>query len=348
MKTVYSRVKRATHVVKWPVTLSETYTNLVCIDRHETTGQRNEVTKAMVEHGDVDAVYGKKWPINFDRIASGVCGSGRVVLVEGAPGVGKSTFAWEYCRRWARGEIGQHYQLVLLLRLRDRDISKAKTLSDLIYHSSADLHQAVVRHLESGHGLNTLIILEGFDELPDACRSEESVFLQLICGKLLPSATVMVTSRPWATKTLIMDYSLFQHIEILGFTSDQIVSHIRSVLPEDEAKDLEAYISNHPQIRGCMYIPLNTVIVLSVFKERQASMPTTLTELYTAVVQTLLVRYFRDHPDLEKSSKCSIHEDLFKDLSVPHIVKRNFLEVCQLAYKGIRGGDSLVSGTTDI
>ena len=301
----------------------------------------HEVTNAMVEHGDVDVVYGKKWPIDFDKIASGVCGSGCVVLVEGAPGVGKSTFAWEYCRRWERGKIGQHYQLVLLLRLRDRDMSAARTLGDLIYHSSADVHQAVVRHLESGHGLNTLIILEGFDELPDACRSEESVFLRLISGKLLPSATVMVTSRPWATETLIMDYSgrIFQYIEILGFTSDQIVSHIRSVLPVDEAKNLEAYISNHPQIRGCMYIPLNTVIVLSVFKERQASMPTTLTELYTAVVQTLLVRYFRGRPDLEKCRKCIIHEDLFKSLSdtCTCIVKRNFLELCQLAYKSIIG-----------
>ena len=342
MKTVYSRVKRATHVVKWPITLSETYTNLVCIDRRMTTGRRkeyDEVTKAMVEHGDVDVVYGKKWPINFDKIASGVCGSGCVVLVEGAPGVGKSTFAWEYCRRWARGEIGQHYQLVLLLRLRDPRMSRARTLGDLIPNPSADVHRAVVRHLECSHGLNVLIILEGFDELPYACRSHQSVFLRLISGELLPSATVMVTSRPWATETLVKNYShcIFQHIEILGFTRKQIVSHIRSVLPEDEAKSLEAYISNHPQIRGCMYIPLNTVIVLSVFKERQASMPTTLTELYTAVVQTLLVRYLYGHPDLDKCSKFRIHEDLFKDLSVPHIVKRNFLELCQLAYKGIMG-----------
>ena len=351
VKTVYSRVKRATHVVKWPVTLSETYTNLVCIDRRKTTGRRkeyDEVTKAMVEHGNVDVVYGKKWPIDFDRIASGVCGSGCVVLVEGAPGVGKSTFAWEYCRRWERGEIGQHYQFVLLLRLRDPQMSRARTVGDLIYHSSDGVHQAVVRHLESSHGLNVLIILEGFDELPDACRSEESVFLRLVSGELLPSATVMVTSRPWATETIIKNYShcIFQHIEILGFTSDQIVSHIRSVLPEDEAKNLEAYISNHPQIRGCMYIPLNTVIVLSVFKERQASMPTTLTELYTAVVQTLLVRYFRGRRDLEKCSKCIIHEDLFKSLSdtCTCIVKGNLLELCQLAYKSIiRKAADLVS-----
>ena len=41
----------------------------------------------------------------------------RIVLVEGAPGVGKTTFACELCRRWARGELLQHYSLVVLLRM---------------------------------------------------------------------------------------------------------------------------------------------------------------------------------------------------------------------------------------
>ena len=61
----------------------------------------------MVKYGDVDVVYGKKWPIDFDEIAAGIPDAGtdqRVVLVDGAPGAGKSTFAWEYCRRWMRGK----------------------------------------------------------------------------------------------------------------------------------------------------------------------------------------------------------------------------------------------------
>ena len=33
------------------------------------------------------------------------------------PGVGKSTFAREFCRRWERGEMAWQYQLVLLLSL---------------------------------------------------------------------------------------------------------------------------------------------------------------------------------------------------------------------------------------
>ena len=338
-----SEVEKDSRSLKWPPTPSTVYINLVCIDRTkvEQRSDYDEVTKAMVQSGDVDVVHGKKWPINFDEIAAGVpdIGDKRVVLVEGAPGVGKSTFAWEYCRRWERGEIAQQYRLVLLLRLRDERMSKAKTLRDLIMHDSENVRQAVTADLEQSHGSKTLILLEGFDELPDICRPTQSVFLRLICGELLPLATVMVTSRPWATGMFLEHYKhrLLQHIEIVGFTTQQISEYIKSVLPENEAKDLESYVKKRPQIRGCMYIPLNSAIVVTVYQDRQASgcpLPTTLTEQYTDLAQILLVRYLRGHPELEKGSQCI---GTFKDLFVPCGVQTNFAELCKLAYRGIVG-----------
>ena len=351
VKTVYkkSEVERDTHTVKWPPTPSEVYINLVSINRKISKGQMseyNEVTKAMVQHGDIDIVRGKKWPIDFNEIAAGDPDPSQcleqVVLVEGAPGVGKSTFAWEFCRRWERGEIAQQYQLVLLLRLRDGQMIKAKKMGDLIYHSSDAVHQAVVTHLEHSHGLNTLFILEGFDELSDAGRSENSMFLQLIHGKLLPHATVMVTSRPWAVEFLIKDYTnrISQHIEILGFTSTQISEYFSSVLSENEAKDLQAYIRCHPQLKGCMYIPLNTAIVVTVYQESQASgfpMPTTLTELYIALVQILILRYLKGHC-LESHTNSSIR--IF-NISVPLEVRGHFVKLCHLAYRGIFGSHEI-------
>ena len=347
MRIVYksSEVEKDSRSLKWPPTPSTVYINLVCIDRTkvEQRSDYDEVTMAMVQSGDVDIVHGKKWPINFNGIAAGVpdIGGKRVVLVEGAPGVGKSTFAWEYCRRWERGEIAQQYQLVLLLRLRDERMSKAKTLRDLIMHDSENVRQAVTADLEQSHGSKTLILLEGFDELADICRTTQSVFLRLICGELLPLATVMVTSRPWATGMFLEHYKhrLLQHIEIMGFTTKQISEYVKSALPENEAKDLESYVKNRPQIRGCMYIPLNSAIVVTVYQDRQASgcpLPTTLTELYTDLAQILLVRYLHGHPELEKGSdKQRIR--IFRDLNVPHVVKRNFTELCKLAYRGIVG-----------
>ena len=29
----------------------------------------------------------------------------RIVVVQGVPGIGKSTFSWKFCRQWAKGKI---------------------------------------------------------------------------------------------------------------------------------------------------------------------------------------------------------------------------------------------------
>ena len=321
---------------------TKVYINLVCIDRNNVRNAREyvEVTEVMVLEGSVDVVHGRKWPIDFDEIAANLPATSleKVVLVEGAPGVGKSTFAWEFCRRWARGKIAQEYQLVLLLRLREERISNAKGLKDLICHPSENVHTTVIiKELEESLGISTLIILEGFDELPETCRTVPSVFLQLILGELLPLATVMVTSRPWATQVLHEEcrHRIFQHVEILGFTEQQISLYIKSVLSANEARDFEEYLENHPQIRKSMYIPLNSAIVVTVYEESQASgcaMPTTLTELYTSLTLILLQRYLRGHPEYKTGCK---YLQTFNDL--PHPVNAKLYEVCGLAYSGIVG-----------
>ena len=231
VKTIYkeSEVERDMRVVKWPPTPSTVYINLACINRKSISGKSREyaeITEAMVRDGNVDVIDTTKGPIEFAEIAKGISiPSGKVahseqkrlILVEGAPGVGKSTFALEFCRRWERGEIAQQYQLVLLLRLRDESIRNAKSMRDLIHHPSESVSQAVSEELKLSHNFHALIILEGFDELPDHCRNAQSIFFQLIAGKLLPLATVLVTSRPWATQRIRFsyEYHIYQHIEIL-------------------------------------------------------------------------------------------------------------------------------------
>ena len=344
VKTLYrsKHVERDTTVVKWPPTPSEVYINLVWINRQSNSAKSKkyaEVTKAMIRDGNVDTIQNvTKGHIDFEEIAKNIRGSEpnekRLILVEGAPGVGKSTFAWEFCRRWERGEIAQQYQLVLLLRLRDEGISKAKSLQDLIYHPLGGVAQAVCTQLALSHDFNCLIILEGL--LPTSCRNEQSIVMDLISGKCLPVATVLVTSRPWATRVIYKNYGnrISQHIEILGFTSDQITRYIKSALPQDEVSDLNAYLVRHPQIRGGMYIPLNSAIVVKVYQESQvagSAFPTTLTELYTGLTRALLHRYMHCHPEYETATK---YIGILA-LSVPPKVHKNFSELCKLAYSGI-------------
>ena len=344
VKTIYrsSEVERDTKVVKWPPTPSKVFINLACIDRASVRrGDYDDITEAMVRDGNVDVILGSKRPIHLNEVARDVPATDKkVVLVEGAPGVGKSTFAWEFCRRWERGEIAQQYQLVLLLRLRDERMSRAKSLRDLIYHPLEGVSEAVSLELILTRGFHALIILEGYDELPERCRLDQSLFPQLISGKVLPLATIMVTSRPWATESIRYSNKsrIHQHIEILGFTSQQITQYIESTLPPDQVSDLSLYLERHSQIRMCMYIPLNSAIVVTVYQECQdgtvRSMPETRTELYTALARTLLLRYLRGHPEYESGTKPM---KTFNDL--PPVVYGRFSELCKLAYSGITSSD---------
>ena len=344
LKSLYRScpVEKRTNVLKLP-NPGNVFINLAFIDR-KTKGLKteyDEITEAMVRDGNVDVIHGRKCPIDMNEIAANLPATTleTVILVEGAPGVGKSTFAWEFCRRWERGEIAQQYDLVLLLRLRDDRISKAKCWKDLIYHSSPSILQAVISELEVRSGFGVLFILEGYDELPDECRYPSSPLLKLISGEELHLATLMITSRPWATCDVLKEFKhrIFQHIEVLGFTKSQISSYIQSVLSEEEVEDLEKKLLKHGQIRKCMYIPLNCAIVVTVYQESKASgddMPSTMTELYLALSRTILLRYLCGNNPYSDPIEC------FEEL--PPGVHRKFKYLCKLAYIGVaEAGDQV-------
>ena len=283
-------------------------------------------------HGRVDEMIAGKTRIEMTDILKPQENGNPVALVfvEGPPGIGKSTLAWELCRRWDR----KQYDLAVLLRLREIEVQQFKSVADLFPHVNQELQQHVTKDVVDREGKGVLFILDGFDELPIKLR-RHSLFLKLIKGDVFPKSSVLVTSRPSATKDLHKACSpqIQRHVEILGFTQECITEYATSILSAEPEvlKDFLLYISPsvNPIINSLMYIPLNAAIIVHIYRNsmrKACPIPKTLTQVYTQLCLTLLQRYREsaDPQDIDPLEK-------FSDL--PHTHYNNFLKLAQLAFE---------------
>ena len=277
--------------------------------------------------GNVKQVLHSRREISIEQILEPVKGQNkpRLVLMEGAPGIGKSTLAWELCRKWEELSCMQQYSLVVLLRLREEEVQNIGNISQLFCQYESKHLKSLVEEVSESQGSGVLFILDGFDELPKTLQ-RKGFLLNLIKGRVLPASTVLVTSRPSATAQLLISCSP-KHIEILGFTQESVKAYASSIFssePEKLKKFLDSIsASENPAINSLMYVPLNAAIIVQIYLDckSDALLPHTLTELYTLLCLTILNR------DL------MIRVNKFEDL--PADLHKQFLHLSQIAFEGI-------------
>ena len=319
---------------KYLPTLNTPYINLAMVSREDIDAeQRDEFTRQTL-HGGVDQILRTKKPLKIEDLLTPE-DSGRQVkfiLVEGPPGIGKSTFAWEVCRRWDEIESLREYQTVVLLKLREKWVLNAIKPSDLFrFPPEPESSNDIAKALNEGNGKNLLLILDGFDEVSHTFH-EDSVVKSILCRQLLPECTIILTTRPSAKSTLksICQPQVDKHVEIIGFTEEERVKYINEVFneePELQANFLK-YMFLVPHIKSMMYIPLNCAIIAKVYYESQKSchlaIPKTRTKLYEALTHSLLVRHMKMKGDY--SEYTMLPEGLEQDN------KRKFEELAKFAF----------------
>ena len=288
---------------KYLPTLKVPYINLAMVSReYRGPEQRDEFTRQTL-HGGVDEILQSKTPISIEGLLTPEDSDWpvRFILVEGPPGIGKSTFSWEVCRRWDEIESLRDYHTVVLLKLREKWVLNATSPSDLFrFPPDPELSKAIARELNSSHGHKLLLILDGFDEVSHSFH-ENSVIKSILCRQLLPECTIILTTRPVAKYTLecVCQPEVDKHVEIIGFTEEERVRYITEVFskePELQVNFLK-YMFLVPHIKSMMYIPLNCAIIAQVYYESQSShhlaIPKTRTQLYKALTNSLLVRHMK-------------------------------------------------------
>ena len=176
---------------KLPLTPNIVYVNLALVmkERMKQEELKMEELDRLTSQAGVDRILGYKKRIEMNDILKDK--ETRLVVVEGPPGIGKSTLAWELCRQWHTLESLKHFSLVMFLSLRDEKVRKAENISDLLYDHDERFRKKVESEIEDIKVEGVLFVFDGFDEFPAKFR-QKSLVMDIINDRWhLPDATVL-------------------------------------------------------------------------------------------------------------------------------------------------------------
>jgi KaiC/GvpD/RAD55 family RecA-like ATPase len=285
--------------------------------------------------------------ITFDELYA--IRHGSFVLIQGAPGIGKSRLAYEICQTWKNKTDLQNYSLVILLQFCKKAVYtnwKSGNLDDLICNHSLhddDEKNKFILELKEYKGEGVLIIFEGYDELPTEgwsddelleCNQKNLFKLKSRFNKL----SVFITTRSSSSDILTNCIEFSLQVEVLGFTDFGKDEFIDTFC--EDSKEKELIKSKFPS--GGQHVPLNMVILVSIFNNsKPEKLPKTLTELYDTLIRVLIQQHLKRHQQLQKPIFISNLSEL------PKIVLKDFEKLCKLAFNELEQNNSPVVESFD-
>ena len=221
----------------------------------------------------------------------------RVVLIEGEPGIGKTTYCQKLAYDWSVGDIpteSSFPKVDMLLRLTCRDMKTAEIEDAIedqllprdVNEKDKEIFFYFIRHYQS----RILLVLDGLDELPQNLFEE---FLPLIRGRVLPLTYLIITARhEVGINVRLHSDALF---EIKGYTKEDADSYIKKYFScHDKSKlagELIRKINNDSQLRELTANALNTALLCLVFEDTGGRLPHNKTMLYCELVECVMRRY---------------------------------------------------------
>ena len=213
--------------------------------------------------------------------------SERIRVVYGQAGCGKTTLLKQACRALSHNGVKSDFDLVLYFPLRYKSVSSASDLQSLLkYYGSENSHldhAALVHSMVESKGRGLLLVFDGADEMKDLLQpSSGSIVQSILEGRILNEAHVIISSRPDACPSL-QDHSACFY-EVQGFSHTAITSYVKGFFEATPtaADKMLSQLENRPDLLGGAYIPMNCFILCSIFDQKLATLPATMTACYQA------------------------------------------------------------------
>ena len=222
------------------------------------------------------------------------------VLVEGSPGIGKTTFCFKIAYDWANGKIPKEhsfpeFEIVLLLKCRDIDGDVLEAINEQLLPEDEKLRKELIGYIKEFHYHGkVLLILDGLDELPEKLKPNVD---KLLHKKILPFCYVLATSRQERGIQIRQKVDFDVLLQIEGFTETDAFEYIRKHFnllgPEHLSKGekLIKAIQENSFLHALRSNPLNLLLLCVVFEDYEGELPSRRTELYQIIVRCILRRF---------------------------------------------------------
>ena len=121
------------------------------------------------------------------------------ILIEGAPGIGKTLLLREIAYRWGKQQVLQKFKLVILLCLRDPTVQQMSLIDHLLQsfckgdRRATEISSACGRYLLENDGEDLILLFDGYDEYPEQLR-KDSLIADILKRQVLPHCGLIVSS----------------------------------------------------------------------------------------------------------------------------------------------------------
>ena len=192
----------------WPLEQPKTYTPLVLIQHGHHNLKQYTAMAEFVERGHIDKVVpaisaiktGTLPKLDSHQPLQEVFDTSKVtkeiaeilapleisddpqfILIEGAPGIGKSLLLKHIAYRWGIQQILQKFKLVLLVCLRDPAVQQMSLIDDLLRlfcrrdRRATEIASAYSDYLLENNGEDLALLFDGYDEYPERMRKDSLI-----------------------------------------------------------------------------------------------------------------------------------------------------------------------------
>ena len=225
----------------------------------------------------------------------------KMVLVEGNPGIGKTTFCLKIASDWAKKVIipvdcdFPMFQLLFLLKCCHVNEDIIQAIDAQLLPDDMKSKEELLDYVRDEKNQDKiLIILDGLDELP---RSAEHILDKLLTRKVLSRCFILATSREEKGIEVRQRYNFDTLLQIKGFTtndaSDYIRRHFKIFDPQNLSKGerLIQAVTKNAFLHALRNNPLNLLLLCVVFEDFEGELPSNRTKLYQIIFRCLLRRF---------------------------------------------------------